>query len=110
MRRDVYQEITNRVISQLETVKPGEFSMPWVSTGAGLPQSIANRAYRGINVPLLIIEASERGYSSNTWGGAVSLIRTSLQSPRNCDVQAANWRHSASAAQRFCLKISRRFR
>ena len=50
MRRDVYQEITNRVIAQLETVRPGEFAMPWVSTGAGLPQSIAKRAYRGIAV------------------------------------------------------------
>ncbi len=68
MRRDVYQEITDRVIAQLETVKPGEFSMPWVSTGAGMPQSIANRAYRGINVPLLMIEAAERGFSSNIWG------------------------------------------
>ncbi len=68
MRRDVYQEITNRVIAQLETVQPGDFAMPWVSTGAGMPQSIANRAYRGINVPLLMIEASERGFSSNIWG------------------------------------------
>ncbi len=68
MRSDVYQEITDRVIAQLETVQPGDFSMPWVSTGAGMPQSIANRAYRGINVPLLMIEASERGFSSNIWG------------------------------------------
>ena len=68
MRRDVYQEITDRVIAQLETVQPGDFTMPWVSTGAGMPRSIANRAYRGINVPLLMIEAAGRGFSSNTWG------------------------------------------
>ena len=42
--------------------------------------------------------------------GAVSLKRTSLQIPRCGGFQAANWRHSARAAERFTLNVARWFR
>ncbi len=42
--------------------------------------------------------------------GGVSLMRTGLESARGQGAQATSRRHSARAAERFCLKISRRFR
>ena len=43
-------------------------------------------------------------------GSAVSRMRTSLRIARHRQVQAANWRHSASAAERSCLKVAQRLR
>jgi len=39
--------------------------------------------------------------------GGVRLIRTSLRCARKRQVHAAICRHSAKAAKRFCLKVSR---
>ncbi len=70
--RDVYAEVTNAIIKQIEDgLADGKWTKPWASTSAGgstLPHSIANRAYRGINVPILMGAAQASGYASNLWG------------------------------------------
>jgi antirestriction protein ArdC len=58
--RDLYQEITNRMIAKLETG-----TLPWVkgwNSGAGIPQNaVSNRPYSGINVLLFWLSA-DKGY------------------------------------------------
>jgi len=51
--------------------------------------------------------------TSSRWvcqNGAVRRTRTGLRNRRSTLTQAASWRHSARAADRFSLKVSRRFR
>lgn len=67
-KRDLYQIITDNVIADLERgVRP--WHRPW--TGGKATSSRPLRAngvpYQGINVVLLWIEASLKGYSSPTW-------------------------------------------
>lgn len=68
LKRDIYQTITDKVIADLERgVRP--WHRPW--TGGNAPSSRPLRSngilYQGINVLLLWIEASLKGYSSPTW-------------------------------------------
>ena len=66
--RDIYQEITDRII---EALKQGvvPWIQPWTSTGPqGLPANASTeRPYNGINVILLWLTAMERGYSDHRW-------------------------------------------
>ena len=70
-QRDVYQDVTDRVIAALKRgVTP--WRRPWTSTGSaaasGMPHNaVTGRPYRGINVALLMIEAMEKGYQSAGW-------------------------------------------
>ena len=50
----------------------------------------------------------ERG--DNAFNGFVRLTGRELVGRGGQDSQAASWRHSARAAERFCLKMSRRLR
>ena len=66
--RDIYQEVTNRIIGYLE-----QGTAPWRNPiqrgiGDGWPKNLdSGRRYRGINVFLLGLTAWERGYSSDFW-------------------------------------------
>lgn len=61
--KDVYQEVTNKIISALENVE-GSWEMPWHKVGGGMPYNIASKKpYRGINIALLYME----GRSSAIW-------------------------------------------
>jgi antirestriction protein ArdC len=69
-RRDVYQEITDQIVGQLETgARP--WHRPW--SGDHLADRIATPlrhnglAYRGINILTLWLTASLRGYTSPYW-------------------------------------------
>lgn len=67
-KRDIYQAITDKIIADLERgVRP--WHLPW--TGGNAPSSRPLRVngipYQGINVVLLWIEASLKGYASPTW-------------------------------------------
>lgn len=66
-KRDIYQEVTDQMISLLETA-----GSDWVKnwTGSeGLPVNIAStNHYKGINIPLLGFSAGMQGFNSNTWG------------------------------------------
>lgn len=67
MARDLYKEVTDKIIEALETgVAP--WVKPWRAgvAGSGLPYNAATRKpYRGVNVPLLFMCGAQ--YSSNGW-------------------------------------------
>lgn len=69
-RRDIYQDVTNRIIEQLETGVP-PWVKPWNSPHRSGPVSRPLRhngeAYRGINVLMLWIESMEKGYDCPLW-------------------------------------------
>ena len=61
----VYQEVTDRIIEQLERgVVP--WRRPWTVNGGGMPRNIvSSRPYRGINVWLLGMAAESQGWGSS---------------------------------------------
>ncbi len=68
--RDLYAEVTNRIVAELEKgVKPWE--KPWRTTSHGLatmPQNLATgRIYNGVNTLTLWLEACEKGYPNHSW-------------------------------------------
>ncbi|MDF2380515.1 DUF1738 domain-containing protein [Nostoc ellipsosporum NOK] len=69
-RKDLHQEITNTIISQLEagTVP---WQQPWINgnlTPLKLPlNAISSNRYRGINIVLLWNSAINNGYDSHEW-------------------------------------------
>jgi antirestriction protein ArdC len=67
MTRDLYQEVTDRIVASLEAgVAP--WLKPWSGDPEPLPINVTTRrAYRGINVLLLQLESFARGYSRNRW-------------------------------------------
>lgn len=66
-RRDVQQEVTDKIITALEAgVMP--WRKDWVAARGGeFPLRVTGQRYRGINVLILWITAMERGYTSPTW-------------------------------------------
>jgi len=64
--KDIYTEVTNRIIAALEAGTP-----PWICPwrdGSSLPSNLATgKPYRGINVLMLSIEADMRGYTDSRW-------------------------------------------
>lgn len=66
---DVYQRVTDRLLSALETCGPWE--RPWLGVGgsSSMPVNVATgRQYRGSNIVMLWMAAMEHGYSRNVWG------------------------------------------
>lgn len=67
MSTDIYQAVTDRMVSALASG-----TVPWVKpwrTGAGLPVSMSTgRPYRGVNPFLLGLTAQAGGYTSPSWG------------------------------------------
>ena len=69
-RFDLYQEVTDMIVAELEKgVAP--WVRPWQSLGkdsGGLPYNgYTARAYRGVNVWILIVTAGNRGYDDPRW-------------------------------------------
>lgn len=69
-KRDIYQEVTDRIIAELEKgLAP--WIRPWKTLkgeDAGIPKNFATgHAYRGINIPLLWAARSSAGYESDQW-------------------------------------------
>lgn len=64
MARDLYQDVTDRILAALEAgTKPWECD--WIRTG--LPRRVTGEQYRGINILLLALTQGECGYRSDTW-------------------------------------------
>ena len=67
-KRDIYQEVTDKIIGYLE-----QGTAPWRNPikgagGSGFPKNLhSGKRYRGINVLLLAMRAFESGYSSSYW-------------------------------------------
>lgn len=65
--RDIYQEVTDRIVSALEagTVP---WQKPWNTRTSGrLQNPISGTIYRGVNIWLLTLTAWEHGYTSPYW-------------------------------------------
>jgi antirestriction protein ArdC len=64
--KDIYTDVTNRIVAALE-----QGAAPWVCPwrqGSALPNNLATgKAYRGINVLILAIEAMSRNFTDNRW-------------------------------------------
>jgi len=72
-RSSLYQEITNKIIAELEQgrvpwVQPWSSNMAGAAAPFGLPCNAAtSRPYTGINVLILWIAGTERGFTSQKW-------------------------------------------
>ncbi len=70
-KRDLYQEITDKIIVSLEQgVRP--WKCPWDQSRyggfEGIPYNLKTGfGYRGINIPILWATQQEKGYQSNAW-------------------------------------------
>ena len=65
-KRDIFQEVTDRIMRSLEKgVAP--WIKPWAVDDAGIPTSATGRHYRGINKVVLGMAQAEEEYSSNVW-------------------------------------------
>lgn len=64
--KDIYTDVTNRIITALEQGVP-----PWVcpwQDGTAIPSNLATgKPYRGINFVMLCVEAMSRNYSDFRW-------------------------------------------
>ena len=73
---DIHQEITNAVVESLEAIREQfgkdhegfAWTKPWIDTSSGMPRNVDGKPYRGINILLLLIQASKMGYGQNIWG------------------------------------------
>ncbi len=67
--RDIYAEVTNRIIADLENGICA-WSRPWGSTGAGVGMpcnAITSRPYSGVNVLILWGAMQDQGFTSSRW-------------------------------------------
>lgn len=70
MRRDLYQEVTNKIIAAITAGADGDnWSMPWHGSGAhGMPHNaVTGHRYRGVNVVMLWAQAQAAGHQVNQW-------------------------------------------
>jgi len=70
MRQDIYQTITDRIVSQLEQgVRP--WQRPWdaghLAGRVSLPRRHNGTPYRGINILTLWLQSLDKGYSAPIW-------------------------------------------
>ncbi len=68
--RDIYQEVTDRIVAALEKgTRP--WKRPWrpsEGTGTGFPvNALTGHSYQGINVLLLWLSAAEQGFGYDIW-------------------------------------------
>lgn len=65
---DIYQTVTDTIVAQIESGLNGKWRRPWKTIsptgGSAFPVSIDGRAYRGINVAILMLSP----FGSNVWG------------------------------------------
>ena len=82
-RRDIYAEITDKIIAAIEQ-NPGEPVLPWHRSGFRpvIPNNAATgNDYRGVNILSLWVTALERGYESGVfatykqWGALGAQVR-----------------------------------
>jgi antirestriction protein ArdC len=67
-KRDLYAEVTDSIVSSLETA--GEWERPWTLVGGDAlspRNAVTHKRYRGVNVLLLWAESMKRGYTSGEW-------------------------------------------
>lgn len=69
MSRNLYEDVTNRIIAALENGATAEgWSRPWHIADGGLPvNAVSGRPYRGVNVLTLWAQQMSAGHSSGRW-------------------------------------------
>lgn len=77
VRRDIYAEITDKIIAAIEQ-NPGEPVLPWHRSGFRpvIPKNAATgNDYRGVNILSLWVTALERGYESGVFATYKQWVR-----------------------------------
>jgi len=65
---DLFAQITDQLIADIETGAAGEWRMPWHTLAdAGTPTSVDGRPYRGANALWLAMVATARDWTSGAW-------------------------------------------
>ena len=65
--REIYAQIAETIISELENAKPGGI-LPWHRSGGGLAKNaLTKKSYRGGNRIILWVTAQSKQYSSGQW-------------------------------------------
>lgn len=65
--QDLYSSVTNQIITALESGDLPPWRKPWSGGGAFLPLRHNSIPYRGVNVLILWIEATTKGFDSPHW-------------------------------------------
>lgn len=63
-RADIYQTVTNTIISAIENGLNGKFEMPWHRVNRIPKNAKTGNCYQGVNIPLLWIYQIKKDYSS----------------------------------------------
>jgi len=68
-KRDIYREITDKIIAVLDRVEVDDYEAPFAGLAAqGLPSNpVTNHQYQGINIPSLWCEQQAWNFTSNHW-------------------------------------------
>lgn len=67
-QKDVYQKVTNIILSLLEKASAQKYRYPWIKVDSGKPiNAHSKKEYRGINFFLLYIICIFEGYTVNRW-------------------------------------------
>ncbi len=68
-KRDIRQEITDKIIRVLESIDTVDFQAPFAGLAAqGLPLNpTTENSYQGINIPSLWIDQQDKKFTSNQW-------------------------------------------
>ena len=64
---DIYQDVTNRIIEDLEKGLDGKFELPWHGVSQIPQNAFTGKKYKGVNVPLLWVYQLSEGYQSGIW-------------------------------------------
>ena len=65
---DLFTEITDHLIAEIESGAAGDWRMPWHTLAdVGTPTSVDGRTYRGMNALWLPMVAAAQGWSSGLW-------------------------------------------
>lgn len=66
-RIDIHQQVTDKIIAELEK-GAAPWVRPWAVSGTHMPKNVtSDRKYSGVNVLLLWIAADERGFGQQKW-------------------------------------------
>lgn len=65
--KDVYSEITSKIIEALESHQVGAWVCPWNKNKAPFPRRSCGLPYSGVNVLVLWMAANSKGYRSAFW-------------------------------------------
>jgi len=68
-KQDIYQEVTDKIISVLDAVDFEDFQAPFAGLAAqGMPLNpVTENHYGGINIPSLWCDQQAKGFASNQW-------------------------------------------